>query len=1369
SLPYASLLEDEANDTLNEIVEQLCSSAKARDWSPGCAYWVKQLNGYLDLRHPLTRKTRAQLAKVLFELVITPGIDASYAEVFANTCKLIKTYYLSSKRKKEKLGVEDLTLPWEPLFNIIHKTFFPKSRQKTLVSESYPRNATEDILAKVLPLFNASSIGDAFTVQAYLVRFLPTRASTSPKYSPSVWLPTIFSFWCILPGSLMYQTEFIDLLARVAEDNVDVEVSNPGQIGIFTLAQVKTVFATGAKMMDLPVGSTSNGNSNSGRGSVLGWSKMDHKTGLEPSLIFPGLLERVYPSLETLTETHRTTSSISTLSLLANPLFSRAHYPAGGKHLAPLLHLTIPGIDMNDPVKTISSLIFLVHAIMGIPLIDLTEGSSNMSGFRWSGVDVDERDDQMEIDEEEEDALCKASTAEFEEWLAKFLGRFEYLPANDRGKKNLYNMETGLHACEVVGIQMSEKLQDMALKMVINFVSTTILQNASKPMGYLCSTLTSPNRKKALDQFIPLCHANIMSELHHGASSTPTSSTHHIQSDTTLHWYQCILYHVVMSSGADLLGHKNDLLDLAKEMNVGTLMKNHHKHWVQPGDPKNINVDWHIPSDPELNFAMEILDTFLRPTIQKIQNLMDHGTDENGKVLNNREMTHEFCRHLSVVRNCLSGMTTLVEDDGDIEATDYIDDESESVSPTKGLYVGYCFIDPKDPRREISRQLRKDLGFFLHKLVTYFRNSREDDVDSLKILLKIMKIYLTDRGVEKSKYEASKRGHQYAKGMLKTPHHDKKYPRYLLVKRAYQQHLCRLKQNAHGRVRTKLHDDLLLDLIELSLSSYSEIRKISQSYLITASRCFIGVKPLIIPKLLKALEPGEQHNPKRMKGALYLLGTRTYMYTCLRDWRFVPSFITRICQAQHEDKPSVQEMIRKVFYDYLLNYNNTAFKAITTDGLNDAVSQAMGTLSLSFDEEKLQRIQCIIEKRMQLQKTRYFELVDTLLELVNSNTLHWRFASMAANFLDFLSQLLLDLYFENIRHPYKQVRDVLAANINLLIQIQWHPSANNVDEILESNVRTGDGVGFVPVTPHADLKQRIEGLVQSLEKWRAEKKPTAAGSSEYGNASKTVLSWLYDALTIWQASGTYPLFIPLLPSVFLMQDVNDDQDLQSLATHVLNIIASFAYPPDMVPPMVKRFVEILTETPSWHIRVKALPVLQVFFFKHLFMLSEEEMIRVMDVVSGMMKDTQIEVRQLAAVTLSGLIRCSQRDAIDTLKHQFYKLLETKIPAKKQKNQMPRAALPRDFQEAVLIRHAGVLGLSCLVDAFPYEVPKWMPEVLVKLADCISDPVPIQTAVKKTFTDFRRTHQDTWHEDMKQFTEDQLSLLSDMLISPSYYA
>jgi hypothetical protein len=133
----------------------------------------------------------------------------------------------------------------------------------------------------VLPLFHANNIGDAFTVQAFLVRFLPIGPSKSSEYSPATWLPTIFSFWYLVPGLLFFQTEFIDLVARVAEENVVVEDVRPENIGIFTQDQVKTVFATGQKMMELPVGSSSNGNNNYGRGAgSFVWSaRIDQRAG----------------------------------------------------------------------------------------------------------------------------------------------------------------------------------------------------------------------------------------------------------------------------------------------------------------------------------------------------------------------------------------------------------------------------------------------------------------------------------------------------------------------------------------------------------------------------------------------------------------------------------------------------------------------------------------------------------------------------------------------------------------------------------------------------------------------------------------------------------------------------------------------------------------------------------------------------------------------------------------------------------------------------------------------------------------------------------------------------------------------------------
>eukprot|EP00051_Salpingoeca_urceolata_P016044 m.211609 g.211609 ORF g.211609 m.211609 type:complete len:64 (+) comp18575_c0_seq8:5907-6098(+) len=63
----------------------------------------------------------------------------------------------------------------------------------------------------------------------------------------------------------------------------------------------------------------------------------------------------------------------------------------------------------------------------------------------------------------------------------------------------------------------------------------------------------------------------------------------------------------------------------------------------------------------------------------------------------------------------------------------------------------------------------------------------------------------------------------------------------------------------------------------------------------------------------------------------------------------------------------------------------------------------------------------------------------------------------------------------------------------------------------------------------------------------------------------------------------------------------------------------------------------------------------------------------------------------------------------------------------------------------------------------------MPEILVLLADHITDPEPIRATVRKTMSEFWRTHQDNWRDMKPSFTEEQLYSITDLLISPSYYA
>ncbi len=72
---------------------------------------------------------------------------------------------------------------------------------------------------------------------------------------------------------------------------------------------------------------------------------------LEPDLIIQPIIERAIPSLQGLEETHRTTAVLKALSGVSRAMLMR---PIGRVNITALLELSLPGIDMNDPGKTVS-------------------------------------------------------------------------------------------------------------------------------------------------------------------------------------------------------------------------------------------------------------------------------------------------------------------------------------------------------------------------------------------------------------------------------------------------------------------------------------------------------------------------------------------------------------------------------------------------------------------------------------------------------------------------------------------------------------------------------------------------------------------------------------------------------------------------------------------------------------------------------------------------------------------------------------------------------------------------------------------------------------------------------------------------------
>uniref|UniRef100_A0A3Q2Z487 Proteasome activator complex subunit 4 C-terminal domain-containing protein n=1 Tax=Hippocampus comes TaxID=109280 RepID=A0A3Q2Z487_HIPCM len=193
-------------------------------------------------------------------------------------------------------------------------------------------------------------------------------------------------------------------------------------------------------------------------------------------------------------------------------------------------------------------------------------------------------------------------------------------------------------------------------------------------------------------------------------------------------------------------------------------------------------------------------------------------------------------------------------------------------------------------------------------------------------------------------------------------------------------------------------------------------------------------------------------------------------------------------------------------------------------------------------------------------------------------------------------------------------------------------------------------------------------------------------------------------------------------------------------------------------PLVLAALEEMAGSRSWHARYSVLTYLQITVFSNLFTLLSVpvEVQRIRKMVMRLLLDEQLEVRDMASTTLSGLLQCHffplDRSLQTQLSPTFLKL---------NKLNMTAADLVR--------RHAGVLGLSACILSSPYDVPKWMPQILMDLSDHLNDPQPIEMTVKKTLSEFRRTHHDNWQEHRQRFTDDQLLVLTDLLVSPCYYA
>ncbi|RDW94427.1 hypothetical protein BP5796_00190 [Coleophoma crateriformis] len=370
-----------------------------------------------------------------------------------------------------------------------------------------------------------------------------------------------------------------------------------------------------------------------------------------------------------------------------------------------------------------------------------------------------------------------------------------------------------------------------------------------------------------------------------------------------------------------------------------------------------------------------------------------------------------------------------------------------------------------------------------------------------------------------------------------------------------------------------------------------------------------------------------------------------------------------------------------------------------------------------------------------------------------------------------LEKPLLEDFLQHIDHPYKAVREAIGRVIAHIYRTRYYEAYPNVDTLLKEN-KASSSIGVKPYQPTKEFSAAVRDVFDRLEVWRGERQPGQQTPSSYTSGSKTVLLWLDTTLQSYECTQLLDFF----PDVFMeqllhMMDVKEDPELQALAYMVYRHLPNIPFRTGEDGAFISALIRIGKVSTSWHQRLRTLINMQVIYFRRIFLIKPEQQQALFVAVSDMLEDPQLEVRLGASSTLSGMIRCSPV----SLRNNILTSLKIKFTNDLKKNPMPKkksgTETPVANNQQVIRRHAAVLGLGALVNAFPYATPppEWMPEILAMLASrAANDAGAIGKTVKTVLADFKKTRQDTWVTDQKYFTSEQLEDLEGVLWK-SYFA
>lgn len=740
-----------------------------------------------------------------------------------------------------------------------------------------------------------------------------------------------------------------------------------------------------------------------------------HLADLRPEMILPDIIDRVYATLDSLTEPHKMTAALQCLVSVARAIVSGHNgYTAGKTHVIPILYATLPGIDPNDFRKTSVTLQFLTSFALLVPIIDCSKASQFYNDLT-----------------EEETVIC-GQTAEFEGFVLQYLDKIFALiesssqdvirmeQSDDSHRSKLETIAESLLQSSTHGIlgQCSQEIIASATRKLVDFVKTNLFE--PRVAAHLVASLVRVFARVAGAEIRRTLVPYLVRTINQYMEDHDDIDELDKQSDEMLYYVILAMSvvrgdpHEVTEFTADfvpiidriakfkckatnkfsnaILIHILSNISTFQTLDVRSSPESYEKelkdflpirHWGQKMKTETV-IKWYVPDERAKEVCQMLLHRYMSPILEQFEEYCA------GK----RSLTRdEILRDTSTVLALLKCANFLPNwnDEAPLEPF-----QSEIRPPKIDIFLGFERLQICMPD---GRNVRSAIIDTISKLQDKILRESEDDTKSLKAIIMlwervfIRKQYVTPFDSQLKSYNALKTFQEY-----KLTRHPRDI-RAILATRVLMQHDCR--DEVTPPQFTESHRRVMLKLLNLCTSHYSAVRMLAQSKLFGLMGTFPYAYRLLLDDVVKYLELDSNEHHERFKGILYVIyGQRRSRLIVKSDWDCVQKVWLALLRTNLSEKPSVVRLLDMI--------NDAIHNEFPTVAIEYKIPDVCVTLATELlpagstrtcTEVEIKRGLTNFDARNAHNRQLYHSILHEILEITHNNSLHWRYGLMASSML----------------------------------------------------------------------------------------------------------------------------------------------------------------------------------------------------------------------------------------------------------------------------------------------------------------------------------------------------------------------------------